>query len=463
MKSIMRGYRLELKLTDAQRKLCSRSAGTARYAYNWKLDKLIREYESLVALKTMYDLPKVPNIRGNSRSWHKEWVRLKSEPGTKWIKETSKCCGQEALRNLDTAFGNFFKNPKKVGYPKFKKRGDGDSFRLTGSAYVGKDFVQLPNIGVVKLYEKGRVPIGGLEEIKLTQVTVVRQADRWFVSFLLRETIVDPVFAKLEDITADPYDVVGVDLGIKDLAITSYGETFDNPKALKSNLKRLKRYQRMVSRRKKGSKNRKKAIAKVSSLHKRVADIRNDAAHKMTTQVVKTKPKVLVIEGLKPKNMVKNRKLAGSIADAAWGKIRTQFTYKSEWAGCHLVVAPQFYASSKLCSVCGYYKEDLKLSERTWVCPHCGEHHDRDVNAAVNLRAYGLWLLDLPFDEYKGDREIPGTVSFTGIACGVGESSTVVPTRVAEGHRDRRLQFFQERCLSLKQEFTTYMETKLCA
>ena len=188
-----------------------------------------------------------------------------------------------------------------------------------------------------------------------------------------------------------------------------------------------------------------------------MADIRTDAAHKMTTQVVKTKPRVLVIEGLKPKNMAKNRKLAGSIADAAWGKIRTQFTYKSEWAGCHLVVAPQFYASSKLCSVCGYYKEDLKLSERTWMCPHCGEHHDRDVNAAVNLRAYGLWLLDLPQDEHLR------TVSFTGIACGVGESGTVASMRIAEEHRDRRLQFFQERCLSLKQEFTTYLGTLRCA
>jgi putative transposase len=456
MKTIMRGYRLELKLTEEQRKLCARSAGTARYAYNWKLDKLIREYESLVALKTMYDLPKVPNIMGSPISWHRDWVLLKNEKP--WIRETSKCCGQEALRNLGTAFQNFFKNPKKMGYPKFKKRGDGDSFRLTGSTYVGKDFVHIPGIGKVKLYEKGRVPIPqGQEEVDLKQLTIVRQADRWFASFLLEDQIADPAFAKLEDITVDPYDVVGVDLGIKDLAITSYGETFDNPKALKSNLKRLKRYQRMVSRRrKKGSKNGKKAISKVSSLHKRVADIRTDAAHKMTTQVVKTKPKVLVIEGLKPKNMAKNRKLAGSIADAAWGKIRTQFTYKSEWAGCHLVVAPQFYASSKLCSVCGYYKEDLKLSERTWLCPHCGEHHDRDVNAAVNLRAYGLWLLDLPQDEIR-------TVSFTGLACDIGESGVVVQVSKAPVHRDRRLQFFTERCLSLKQEFSTYLGTLRCA
>lgn len=456
MKTVMRGYRLELKLTDVQRSLCARSAGTARYAYNWKLDKLIREYESLVALKTMYDLPKVPSIMGSPIDWHRDWVKLKEE--LPWIRETSKCCGQEALRNLGVAFQNFFKNPKKMGYPKSKKRGDGDSFRLTGSTYVGKDFIHIPGIGKVKLYEKGRVPIPqGQEEVDLKQLTIVRQADRWFASFLLEDQIADPTLAKLEDITVDPYDVVGVDLGIKDLAITSYGETFDNPKALKSNLKRLKRYQRMVSRRVKGSNNRKKAIAKVSSLHKRVADIRTDAAHKMTTQVVRTKPRVLVIEGLKPKNMAKNRKLAGSIADAAWGKIRTQFTYKSEWAGCHLVVAPQFYASSKLCSVCGYYKEDLKLSDRTWVCPHCGEHHDRDVNAAANLRAYGLWLLDLPFDEHLR------TVSFTGIACGTGESDTVVQLPKATEHRDRRLQFFQERCLSLKQEFNTYLGTKLCA
>ena len=456
MKTIMCGYRLELKLTEAQRKLCSRSAGTARYAYNWKLDKLIREYESLVALKTMYDLPKVPNIMGSPISWHRDWVLLKNEKP--WIRETSKCCGQEALRNLGTAFQNFFKNPKKMGYPKFKKRGDGDSFRLTGSTYVGKDFVHIPGIGKVKLYEKGRVPIPrGQEEVDLKQLTIVRQADRWFASFLLEDQIADPTFATKEEITTDIYDVVGVDLGIKDLAITSYGETFGNPKALKSNLLRLKRYQRMVSRRRKGSKNRRKAISKVSSLHKRVADIRTDASHKMTTQVVKTKPKVLVIEGLKPKNMAKNRKLAGSIADAAWGKIRTQFTYKSEWSGVHLVVAPQFYASSKLCSVCGYYKEDLKLSERAWECPHCGERHDRDVNAAVNLRAYGLWLLDLPQDEHLR------TVSFTGLACDIGESGVVVQVPKAPVHRDRRLQFFQERCLSLKQEFNTYLGNLRCA
>ena len=456
MKTVMRGYRLELKLTEEQRKLCARSAGTARYAYNWKLDKLIREYESLVALKTMYGLDKVPNIMGSPISWHRDWVVLKNEKP--WIRETSKCCGQEALRNLGVAFQNFFKNPKKMGYPKFKKRGDGDSFRLTGSTYVGKDFVHIPGIGRVKLYEKGRVPIPqGQEEFYLKQLTIVRQADRWFASFLLEDQIADPTFAAKEEITTDLYDVVGVDLGIKDLAITSFGETFDNPKALKSNLLRLKRYQRMVSRRKKGSKNRKKAISKVSSLHKRVADIRTYASHKMTTQVVKTKPKVLVIEGLKPKNMAKNRKLAGSIADAAWGKIRTQFTYKSEWSGVHLVVAPQFYASSKLCSVCGYYKEDLKLSERAWECPHCGERHDRDVNAAVNLRAYGLWLLDLPQDEHLR------TVSFTGLACDIGESGVVVQVPKAPVHRDRRLQFFQERCLSLKQEFTTYLGTLRCA
>jgi IS605 OrfB family transposase len=161
----------------------------------------------------------------------------------------------------------------------------------------------------------------------------------------------------------------------------------------------------------------------------------------MTTQVVKTKPKVLVIESLKPKNMSKNRKLAGSILDASFGKIKMQFQYKSEWNGIRLVMAPIFYASSKFCSSCGYKKEDLKLEDRDWVCPVCGEHHDRDVNAARNLRFFGLWLLDKI------------TVSSTGLACSESECFPNVDRDLFPAHRDGRLQFFTEQCLSMKQEF----------
>ena len=433
----MRSYRIELKLNQEQRKMCAKSAGTSRYAYNWMLGKVTGEYEANKALATMYGLDKVPSTMGNAKSWHKEWNVLKKEK--EWIYETSKCCGQESLRDLEGAFKKFFKNTG--GYPKFHKKGVNDSFRLTGAIYVGYDWVQLPNIGIVKLKESGYVPVEKDGEIELPQITVSRQADHWFVSFLLREDAPDITKATWDEITADEYDVVGLDMGIKSLAVTSYGESFDNPKAYKKKVQRLKRYQRSVSRKKKGSKNRKKAITKLSRLHKQVADIRSDASHKMTTQVVKTKPKVLVIESLKPNNMSKNRKLAGSILDSAFGKIKLQFQYKSEWNGIRLVMAPMFYASSKFCSSCGYKNEDLKLEDREWICPVCGEHHDRDVNAAKNLRFYGLWLLDKI------------TVSSTGLACSESECFPNVDRDLFPAHRDGRLQFFLEQCSSMKQEF----------
>jgi putative transposase len=374
---------------------------------------------------------------GNSKSWHKEWNQLKNEK--EWIRETSKCCDQEALRDLEDAFQKLFK--KKAGYPNFKKKGVNDSFRLTGAVYIGYDWVQLPIIGIVKLKEHGYVPVDKDGKIELSQITISRQADHWFVSFLLREDAPEITKANWDEITSDEYDVVGLDLGIKDLAITSYGETYNNPKAYKKKLQKLKRYQRSVSRKKKGSKNRKKAITKLSRVHKQVADIRSDATHKMTTQVVKTKPKVLIIESLKPKNMSKNRKLAASILDASFGKIKVQFVYKSEWHGIRLVMAPAFYASSKFCSACGYKNKNLKLEDRDWVCPVCGEHHDRDVNAAKNLRFYGLWLLDKI------------TVSSTGLACVAGERLPHVDRDLFPEHRDGRLQFFTEQCSSVKQEF----------
>jgi len=419
----MRGYRLELKLNQSQRVLCAKSAGTSRFAYNWKLDKLISEYEANKALAIMYGLNKVPSTFGSAIDWHKDWVLLKTE--LPWIRETSKCCGQEALRDLEVAFKRFFIN--KSGYPKFKKRGQRDSFRLTGSVYIASDYVQLPNLGKIRLKERNYPILEG--KCLLSQATVSRQCDRWYVSFLLPETVDVPDLASIESI--EECDILGVDLGIKELAITSEGETFENPKAYKKHLVKLKRYQRMVSRRVKGSKNKQKAITKLSRIHKRVAGIRNDSVHKLTTSLVKTKPKVIVIETLKPKNMSKNHKLASAVLDSSFGKIKDTLKYKCAWNGVHLIMAPAFYASSKYCSVCGHKHNDLKLSDREWTCSYCGTHLDRDVNAAKNLQYLGLWMID------KHSPSGESTVSSTGSdACG-----------------DERLQFLTEQCSSMKQEF----------
>ena len=417
---IMRSYRLELKLNQSQRILCAKSAGTSRFAYNWKLHNLIEQYEQA---KLEANGGKVKCKFGNAIAWHKEWNILKNE--LPWIRETSKCCGQEALRDLQVAFKRFFS--KKSGYPKFKKRGQRDSFRLTGLVYIASEYVQLPNLGKIRLKEKSYPILEG--KCLLSQATVSRQCDRWYVSFLLPETVDVPELASIEEI--EECDILGVDLGIKELAITSEGETFENPKAYRKHLAKLKRYQRMVSRRAKGSKNKKKAITKLSRVHKRVADIRSDAVHKLTTSLVKTKPKIIVIETLKPKNMSKNHKLAQAILDSSFGKIKDTLKYKCSWKGIHLIMAPTFYASSKYCSICGHKHNELKLSDREWTCSNCGTHLDRDVNAAKNLQYLGLWMID------KHLSESSTTVSSTGSnACG-----------------DERLQFLTEQCSSMKQEF----------
>ena len=267
------------------------------------------------------------------------------------------------------------------------------------------------------------------KRIKLSSVTVSREVDRWFVSFFIKDQIVIP---KLQDLNIiNEQDVVGIDLGIKELAITSDGTSFENPKAYQKYLKRLKFLQRRLSRKKKGSNNKKKAALRVARLHRKIKNIRKDATNKMTTSVVKTKPKLIVIEELRIKNMLKNHKLASSISDASFGEIKRQFEYKSIWNGINLVKAPTFYASSKFCSVCGKKHKELKLSDRTWKCDNCATEHDRDFNAAMNLKYYGLWLLD------KHLVMNPDTVSSTGIN--------------ASG--DERLQFLMEKCSSVKLEF----------
>ncbi|MCK9428396.1 MAG: transposase [Candidatus Omnitrophica bacterium] len=425
----MRSYRLELKLNQGQRVLCSKSAGTSRFAYNWKLDKLIGEYEANKALATMYGLNKIPSTFGSAIDWHKDWVLLKQE--LPWIRETSKCCGQEALRDLQLAFQRFFS--KKSGYPKFKKRGQRDSFRISSNVYVLNNYVQIAGIGKIRLKEKNYPILEG--KCLLSQATVSRQCDGWYVSFLLPETVEDPVMASIESI--EECDILGVDLGIKELAITSEGETFENPKAYKKHLAKLKRYQRMVSRRAKGSKNKQKAITKLSRVHKRVADIRNDTVHKLTTSLVRTKPKVIVIETLKPKNMSKNHKLASAVLDSSFGKIKDTLKYKCAWNGIHLIMAPTFYASSKYCSICGHKHNDLKLSDREWTCSSCGTHLDRDVNAAKNLQYLGLWMVDK--HSPSGESSVSSTQSY---ACG-----------------DERLQFLLEQCSSMKQEFKSQNQT----
>ena len=356
---VQKGYKTELKLNNKQRTACLKHAGAARFAYNWGMSQKKTAMESR---------DKIPN----AIELHRKLNQLKkTEFG--WMYEVSKCSPQEALRNLDRAFNNFFKKISR--FPKFKSKKNGiGSFRLTGTIKVSEDTIQLPRLGKLRLKEKGYLPT----DAKILSATVSEKAGRWFVSLQVEEEIDQPKLVK------DQHDKVGVDLGIKTLATVSDGTIFENPKPLKKRLRKLQKLNRSLSRKQKGSQNRKKARNKLARFYFKISNIRKDTLHKMTTVLAKTK-RVIGIEDLNVSGMLKNRKLARSIADIGFFEFRRQLEYKGNWYGCQVVPVDRFFPSSKTCSVCGEINEKLTLAHREWYCEECDTHHDRDFNASCNL------------------------------------------------------------------------------
>jgi putative transposase len=367
---IQRGYKTELDLNNQQITACKKHAGAARFAYNWGLARKQEAYRATGASPSAIDL-------------HRDLNALK-RTDMPWMYAVSKCAAQEALRNLDSAFAHFYRRCKlkrqgklrgKLGYPqrKTKKKGLG-SFRLTGSIVIFPDVIQLPRLGRVRLKERGYLPTAG---VKILSATVREQAGHWFVSVLVEQGYTAPVNRGL---------VVGVDLSVKKLATISDGTEEPNPRHLRFSLKKLKRLQRAVSRKRKDSQNRKKAVRKLARLHRRIANQRANTLHHLTSRLAKTKS-VVVIEDLNVAGMLKNHHLAQAIGDMGWGEFRRQLTYKAAWYGCRVIVASRWEPSSKTCSACHWVDEDLQLGDRTFQCrnPYCRLVMDRDLNAAINL------------------------------------------------------------------------------
>jgi putative transposase len=373
---IRRAYKVELDPNNRQRTALRCAAGCARWAYNWGLERKIETYRTTGKSLSAIDL-------------HKELNVLKKLPvkegGVPWMYSVSKCAPQEALRNLDSAFQSFFKRckkkAKKKGFPKFKSRHKNPlKFRLTGTIRTSEDEreIQLPQLDTIRLKESGYLPGPGREDVKIQSATLSERAGRWFVSLSCIVTIPDP----------EPQPrtkVVGVDVGIKNLAVTSDGRVFENPRALAKMQRRLQQAQRALARKQKGSQNRIKARKRVAQLYYRVFCIRQDALHKATTEIVRSAD-VICIESLNVAGMLKNHKLARALSDASLSEFLRQVSYKASWAGALIVEAQRFYPSSKTCSVCGHIKQDLTLSDRTYVCSNCGLVIDRDLNAATNLK-----------------------------------------------------------------------------
>jgi putative transposase len=302
--------------------------------------------------------------------------------------EVSAHIGQSALKDLNDAFDRFFKGLKgegaKSGYPRFKRKSDRDSARVY-QVTLEERHIRIHKIGRIRMTET-RSERG--VEGRILSATIRRRADRWFVYlYVEREReAVEPKSIKRGS------DVVGVDLGLKAAAVIHDGRNtrvVEPLQALRRNLRKLARLNRQLARKQKGSANRERARRELARLHYRISCLRRDHLHQLTASLAKTKS-VIVLEDLHVKGMQRNRHLSLSVSDAGMGGLRRQLTYKAEWYGARLVVADRFYPSSKICSGCSLVKDTLSLSERVYTCDVCGLSLDRDENAAINLRRYGL-------------------------------------------------------------------------
>ena len=357
-------HRIALDPNNVQATYFARAAGTARFAYNWALAEWGRQY---AAWKADNSLP-----RPSQAALRRQLNAIKRERFP-WMLDVTKNAPQMAIIQLGQAFQNFFAG--RARYPRFRKKGVHDRFTLTNDQFdIDALRIRIPNLGWVRMRETLR--FAG----KIMSATITRVADRWFVSIAVDA----PDSSHLPQ--AENQGAAGVDLGVSALATLSTGEPpIPGPKPHTALLDRLRRLSRSLSRKHKGSANRKKAKARLAKLHARIAAIRSDALHKLTTGLTR-RFHTIGIEDLNVRGMVGNRHLARSIADMGFFEFRRQLTYKAAMRGAQVVVADRFYASSKTCSSCGHQLATLPLCVREWTCPACGVVHDRDVNAAVNLK-----------------------------------------------------------------------------
>lgn len=388
-----RGNKFRLYPNDDQKLIIENHVGACRFIYNYSL--------SIKSL--MYDRFKI-NVSNKQLDEH---LKVLKHTRCQWLKEVNSQSLQQANRNLMNGFNNFFNGTAK--YPRFKSKRDSvQSFQVTQRYKINLTTSQvwLPNIGWMKfkmhrqlfdqefMYQWIETSVNNNNEVILEKkhnkdflrtVTVSRTSTgKYYISILTDDCITEP-----DTESFDETSTIGVDLGIKDFAILSNGKRIENPKHLRDSMKRLKALQRRVSRKPKGSRNRKKAVLKLAKLHEKVTNQRNDFQHKVTNQLI-SESQAIAIEDLNVKGMSKNHCLAQSISDVSWGNFVRKLEYKATWYGKTILKIGRFEPSSKLCHICGYKNNDLTLSIREWECPTCNTLHDRDINAAINVKQIAL-------------------------------------------------------------------------
>jgi putative transposase len=362
---MMKAFKFRLYPTEAQAGKLNQHIGSCRFVYNWALSQKIKTYEQTGKSISRFDLNKlIPALKTSNE----------------WLGEVNSQSLQGMTKQVESAFTRFFR--EKNGFPKFKsKKNPIQSFPVP--QHYSVDFenntVKLPKIGEIKAVLHRHFE----GELKTATVSKTCKGD-YYISILVEDGKELPVKETFTESTT-----VGIDVGIKDFAVLSTGEKVENPKYLKNSLKRLKVLQKRVSRKQKGSKNRAKAKRRLAVLYDKITNQRNDFQNKLSFRLV-SENQAVALETLNVKGMVKNHHLAQAISDSAWSSFVTKLEYKAQWFGKTVLRIGQFEPSSKLCSVCGYHNKELQLKDREWTCPDCKTKHDRDINAAINIKKFAL-------------------------------------------------------------------------
>ena len=369
---MLRAYKYRIYPTDEQKVLFAKTFGCCRFVYNWALNLRIEAYKSD---KRTVPYKEIQDCMVNE---------LKAEHD--WLKEVNSQSLLYSLRNLETAYTNFFRNTKAVGFPRFKSRKSRQSFLCPQHCRV--DFER----GTITIPKAKDIPAVLHRKFRgaVKTVTVsMTPSGKYFASVLVDTSIQELQAAEPQEKTT-----VGIDLGVKSLVVCSDGRTFENPKNLQRSLHRLAMLQKRLSRKQKGSANRDKARVKIARLQEHISNCRKDNLHKIThTLTHDSQVRTICMEDLNVKGMQRNHHLVQAVVDASFGMFLTMLEYKCRWYGVNLIKIDRFAPSSKTCGKCGHIYNGLKLSERSWTCPECGTHHDRDFNAACNIKDFGLKAL----------------------------------------------------------------------